>query len=261
MLLLPLSLGAGREGDAAPAAAPAVEIVGTAFRITLADGRVLADDGLVGVVLETADTDGRPLTVRVDGYRRDPLDPSGETVLYDLSTPDPATGAWTGLCDPGPDGTRAGFPLAGAWTAAGEHVAAAGVFGITCTSGAVGKCVRFGYRPWRTAPDGRPMWAYHQACVRALRADYCGDGRPHTRDGTAIDLYDRLGIERDEPAPGMSFEVAWGPDGALCVARTRWPDLVTPEALVRLCPERLAGRTGRSCAEDRAPGALLFTKS
>jgi hypothetical protein len=215
-------------------------------------------------VLDAADEEGRPLTIRVDGQRLDPLDPSGETVLYALSTPDPATGGWRDLCEPGPDGLRLGFPLAGAWTATGEHVPAPGTFGITCTAGAIGKCVRFGYRPWQTGPDGRSLWHHHQACVRLVRADYCGDGRSFTRNGTLIDLYDRLGIQEDEPAPGMRFEAAWSADGAACVARPRLPDLTTAAELVRRCPGRLAGRTGEGCREDAArdlAGVLLFNKS
>jgi hypothetical protein len=250
------------DGEALAAGVREVAIVGTALEVTLDDGRVLAGDGLLGAVLEAEDDRGGPLTARVDGLRPDPADPSGETVLYRLSNPDPAApGGWRDLCRPAPDGTRAGFPLAGAWTAAGEHVAAwPGAFSIACTSGAVGKCVRAGYRPWR----GRAMWDLHQACVRLFRADYCGDGRPHTRDGTRIDLYDRLGIQKDEPEPGMRFEAAWGPEGAVCVARPRRPELLAPEALEGLCPARLGGRTGPSCTEERArarPEALLFNKS
>jgi hypothetical protein len=170
------------------------------------------------------------------------------------------------LCAPGPDGMRAGFPLAGAWTAAGGHdPAAPSSFFITCTSGAIGKCVRLGYRPWAAGPDGRPRHDLHQTCVRALRADYCGDGRAHTVDGTRIDLYDPRSIQEDEPAPGMRFEAAWGPEGALCLARPRRPELTPPEALEGLCPARLAGRTGpAACGEDTAgglPGVLLLTKS
>src|SRR6202162_534078 len=40
-----------------------------------------------------------------------------------------------------------------------------------------GKCVRYGYHPWEQAPDGRPMRDYYDACVRMVRADYCGDVR------------------------------------------------------------------------------------
>jgi hypothetical protein len=42
--------------------------------------------------------------------------------------------------------------------------------------------------------------------VRLVRADYCGDGIGHTRNGTPIDLFDRIGIQPDEAAPGMTFE-------------------------------------------------------
>jgi hypothetical protein len=98
----------------------------------------------------------------------------------------------------------------------------------------------------------------HQACVRMIRADYCGDGRPHTRDGTRIDLYDRLGIQRDEPVPGMSFEAAWGPGGALCVRHARLPDVLDLERLAAECP-RLAARSGKACSEDEP--ALLYNRS
>ena len=96
---------------------------------------------------------------------------------------------------------------------------------------------------------------YYQTCVRLARADYCGDGVGHTRNGTPIDVFDRFGIQRDEPAPGMSFEAAWGMDGAVCVSHTRLPDVLSTEALRDLCPDRVA----RSC-DERTP-ALLYDRS
>jgi hypothetical protein len=72
-----------------------------------------------------------------------------------------------------------------------------------------------------------------------IRADYCGDGTPHTRDGTLMDLYDKAGINRDEPGPGMEFEAAWGPLGAVCVRRVRIPAIYSLDALRAACP-RLA---------------------
>ena len=39
-------------------------------------------------------------------------------------------------------------------------------FELVCTSGAQGKCARFGYAPWRQAPDGRPMIDWYNACIR-----------------------------------------------------------------------------------------------
>jgi len=56
------------------------------------------------------------------------------------------------------EGTRLGFPLAGRSDAAGILSSTDGsIFELACTSGAQGKCARFGYAPWRQAPDGRPM--------------------------------------------------------------------------------------------------------
>jgi ADYC domain len=79
---------------------------------------------------------------------------------------------------------------------------------ITCTGDAEGKCVRFGYKPWGHAADGTPLAPYYQACVRLVRADYCGDGVGHTRNGMPIDIFDRIGVQRDEPGPHMSLEAA-----------------------------------------------------
>jgi hypothetical protein len=263
-LLLAVGFGSGSGGGTAAAAGREVAVVGTEFRITLEGGRVLTGRDLLGIELDTEDTEGRRLTIRIDGLAPDPLDLTGEIMLYALSMSDLATGGWTPLCDPDPDGLSKGFPLAGIWTATGEHVAEPNRFAVTCTSGAIGKCVRFGYKPWATGPDGGSLWDLHQACVRMVRADYCGDGRPQTRSGTPINLYDRRGIQRDEPVPGMSFEAAWAPDGAVCVARPRLPDLVTLEELVRACPARLAGHIGPACSEaeaGKAPVAVLFNKS
>jgi hypothetical protein len=232
-----------------------VAVVGTEFRVTLADGRVLAQEDLVGMVLAVSDD----VAVRIDSVERDPGDPEGEIVLYGLSRLDPATGEARNLCRPDPDGRRLGFPLAGVWTADGRHVRSDTRFSLTCTSGTEGKCVRFGYRPWRTRPDGISLWDLHQACTRLLRADYCGDGQPHTRDGTRIALYDRLGIQPDGPTPGMSFEAAWGPDGAVCVRRVRWPDLLSLDTLAATCPRLTPDRLGPTCGE--AADALLFNRA
>ena len=241
-----------------------MEVHGTALQVRLADGRTLGPQELVGATLEAADEAGRPLTVRVDAVVPDPRDPKGEVLLYRMMALG-ADGAWRELCGPDPRGERWAFPLAGRWTASGEHLPAApGVFNVTCSSGAIGKCVRFGYKPWQRLPDGTSLWDHHQACVRMMRADYCGDGQSFTRDGTLIDLYDRLGLQKDEPAPGMRFEAGWGKDGAICVARVRIPEKVTLEELARRCPGRLAGRVGAACTEEEArrpPATLLLNKS
>jgi hypothetical protein len=96
-----------------------------------------------------------------------------------------------------------------------------------CTSGVVAKCLRWGYKPWKTVA-GRALADYHQACTRMARADYCGDGVTHTQEGTLIDLYDDLGIQQQSPpdllAP-LVFDAAWTTQGAYCMTKQRWLSL------------------------------------
>jgi hypothetical protein len=241
-------------------AAPAgtgVAVDGTTFRVSLPDGTVLDQQQLAGTVLTLGDGSGATRRVRIDAAEHDPRDPSGTVMLYALSEPDPDGGGWHNACQPDPDGRRLGFPLAGAFSPDGRYEPGHGGFLITCTGGAEGKCVRFGYQPWRTAPDGTAMLPHYQACVRLVRADYGGDGIGHTRNGMPIDLFDRVGIQADESAPGMTLEAAFGPDGAVCVAHPRVPD-VTLADLARTYP-RLSGHLGAAC-DERVP-ALLFVRS
>jgi hypothetical protein len=87
---------------------------------------------------------------------------------------------------------------------------------FSCTTGVIAKCVVWGYDPGKTGA------ALHQTCTRMARADYCGDGVPHTVNGTLIDLYDIEGIQVPVPDGGMPFEAGWGPDGAICVHKPRY---------------------------------------
>ena len=231
---------------------------GTLFHVTLPNGRVLSQDRLPGTVLTLGDGTGAQRRIRIDAVHADPRDPIGEVMLYALSEADPRTGAWRNACNPDPDGKRLGFPLPGAFTPDGAYQPRHPGVLITCTAGAEGKCVRFGYKPWRTISAGASLQPYYQTCVRLVRADYGGDGVGHTRNGTKIDIFDRIGVQRDEVAPGMTLEAVFGPAGAVCVAHTRLPDVLTMRDLVQQYP-RLAGHMGADC-DVTAPG-LLFVRS
>jgi hypothetical protein len=189
---------------------------------------------------------------------RDRQDPASEIVLYTFSEQDSESGEWRNLCLPDPDGRRLGFPLGGAFTSDGRYEAGPGRILFTCTGGAEGKCIRFGYKPWGFGPNNVSLSPYYQTCVRLVRADYCGDGIGHTRDGTPIDIFDGIGIQRDEPAPGMTFEAAWRADGAVCVRHTRLPDVLDSVSLATQCP-RLEHSINETCNE--AAPALLFNRS
>ena len=224
----------------------AIAVSGTRFEITGSDGAVLPQAALVGAVLAVKDAAGRNAQIRIDAAISDPRDPDGDVTLYRLATRDAADGEWRNPCTPGPDGLALGFPVSGIWTERGAHEREPNAFSLTCTSGAVGKCVRMGYHYWEPGADGAPMWELHEACTRLLRADYCGDGRSHTRDGTVVNVYDRFGIQRPDPEPSR-FEATWAADGAVCVRRTRLPDIATLGEVVRGCPERLAARSDEAC--------------
>jgi len=239
---------------------PSLEVVGTLFRVTMPDGRVLTSPELTGAVLDVADEAGRIMTVRIEAVARDPSDGDGDVWLHRFSVLDAGTEGFRELCTPAPDGTVAGFPVAGSWTSDRRHLRESSGFTVTCASGAVGKCVRFGYKPWLEA-QGVSLWDYHQSCVRMVTADYGGDGVGHTRDGTVIDPFDRLGIQRPELDPrgrALEFEAAWGPEGAICVRRTRIPELLSTDELIEHYPH-LAGRIGPDCSE--AVDALIWNRS
>ncbi len=235
-----------------------LEAVGTLFRATLSDGSVKEGADLVGMTL-VFDVEGSPVRVYIAGISPDPMDSTGSVFLHDFRL------AETGepLCDAAPDGQRTGFPLSGQMATDGRLLAASpSQFELICAAGALGKCVRFGYHPWQTTDDGQAMRSYYDACVRMVRADYCGDGQGWTRDGMAIDLWDDRGIQLTETRddPEYSFEAGWTPEGAVCVSHTRVPENITLDRLKAVCP-RLA--TMPACDEDaaRAAGALLFNRS
>jgi hypothetical protein len=91
-----------------------------------------------------------------------------------------------------------------------------GALTVACRGAALAKCVEFGYAPWKVK-DGVSMADFHQACTRMVRADYCGDGQPHTVNGTKIHVLDPIGVQKVDPTVSYVVEAEWGPDGAVCL--------------------------------------------
>jgi hypothetical protein len=254
-------------GQAVPDRIASVDVDGTAFRVQLVSGKVLSGSDLVGATLSLSQSgDAAPRKVKIESVKTDPMDPDHETLLYHLLAVDPHTGQTSEMCELNADGERWGFPVRGQWDAEGQHISDSG-YTLTCSDGAQGKCVRFGYKPWKTLANGTRLDAYHQACVRLVRADYCG-GHGTTRDGMLIDIYDTIGINAPDPkaaAAGVRFEAAWNPVGAVCVAHTRVPENVTLDELSKECP-RLVGHLGQAACTGVQVGsspehALLYNGS
>jgi hypothetical protein len=220
------------------------------FLLRLDDGRVLRREALVGATLIMNTAQGQ-VKARIDGVDEDAAAPGGSVPLYRLSVEDPTRGTFHNICQADARGRQAGFPIS-----RGEG------FDFTCTSGAEGKCILMGYRPWDDRTDA-PMRALHRACIHMVRADYGGDGRATTRDGMLIDVYDRFGIQEPSENP-MPFEAAWGADGALCVAHPRVIQNITLDDLAMRYPA-LNGRLGPgNCTHETMredPRALIFNRS
>ncbi|MEO0537615.1 MAG: ADYC domain-containing protein [Cyanobacteria bacterium P01_A01_bin.123] len=211
----------------------------------------------IGTTLTTSNVQGNARTIKIldaDVV----LNASGyETVLHTVAYQN-SEQLWQPLCNPNVEEDTRAVALPGQWDSTGSYLDNNEIT-FACTSGVIGKCVLWGYHPQQTV-EGYSLQDLHQACTRMARADYCGDGVSHTRDGTEIDIYDRLSIQMPTTHSAMAFEAAWGPDGAVWISRTRWPEAIT--YVHANCPERLQAE-GLSPEEIQArlPNALIFNDS
>jgi hypothetical protein len=200
---------------------------------------------------------------------------TGNTFLYALEQWVDDTASWQPACPPDTDGRNAAIPLAALWDEHGDRTTSSAMFTFGCTTGVIAKCYRWGYRPWVTGYGAGDLTTMHWTCTRLARADYCGDGIPHTHDGTLINVWDTL------PAPGpiqkhggllpplgMTFEAGWDTGGAVCLSRARWL-LDDGGLLASLCPDRLIppGLLGATVCNTAAevlafnPNARMFNES
>ncbi|HLL81990.1 MAG TPA: ADYC domain-containing protein [Longimicrobium sp.] len=172
----------------------------------------------VGASLTGTLGDGNLIPLRIDAISNG-QGPNGDLLMYSFSYRDPGTGTWNPGCVDALNNPVPAIPVMGRWdyrtgvAGGGAFIDDPSAFTFACTSGAVGKCVVDGYRPWASV-SGKSLAPYHQACTRLLRADYCGDGTSYTQNGRSVNLYDSLGIQIDT-APWL-VEAAWSPSGAVC---------------------------------------------
>ena len=118
------------------------------------------------------------------------------------------------------------IPLNGRWNyATGEFVDDPNFLTIACRGAALAKCIESGYRRDGTWNDGgttRNNRDLHEACVRMIRADYCGNGVATTMNGTLVDIFDKKETQTRSSDISLKLEAEWGPDGAHCINHTRW---------------------------------------
>ena len=196
---------------------------------------VLQGKELIGATLTSFDEQGRYLRLKIEDIQPDSQDKDREVYLYTVLYHSAPNNRWDTLCQTDPAGINQAIPLTGRWDKTGAYIDDNSIT-FTCTNGALAKCVRWGYKPWKSI-NGKSLRDYHQACTRMVRADYCGNGVGHTKDGTPIDVYDRLGIQKRTKKSGMSFEAGWNVDGAVYLKRIRFPE--ASSQLQQECPEKL----------------------
>ena len=237
----------------APAQATSVSLEGTVLRATLADGTSLAGRELAGRQLLL------PAGGDVLGLRIEAVQEEAGLFLYEMRLRDDS-GEWNNICEPDARGEGWAIPLGGHLAEDGQFEPDPQKLTLTCTSGVLGKCLRAGYRFWNAGAQALQRF---QACTRLYRADYCGDGRGWTADGTLIDVYDDAGVQSPEPGSALEFEAGWSPAGAVCVHHTRVPANIGLDELLRRCPRLAGAPSGEACteAEARRNGAILFNKS
>lgn len=220
-----------------------------------------------GAIIEAMNEAGVSARIRIDDIELDPKDSEKETYLYSVSVeesvaePESARQErWTHFCEPDAENVSKAMPIAGYWDETGRFVESTSKLTLACTNGVIGKCIRWGYKPWKSVALKR----LHLACVRMARADYCGNGVGHTKDGTLIDLFDTIGIQ-DREQGTMELEAGWSPEGATFLNRPRWQPLAS---IIEECPDKFQGRTAKefphiSVAEiqSRWPETLLFNDS
>jgi hypothetical protein len=118
--------------------------------------------------------------------------------------------------------------------------------------GAITKCMRqFRLNP-QQFPDA------FLACIRMVRADYCGDGHPHTYGGTEISVATPLNpMTTAECTDGRCFEASWSRNGAICIARPRW----TGESMdFDACRDQFTPTGALLCRGDPTQG-IVFSRS
>lgn len=194
-------IGVGRDGSLIGISTTSTplsgeSVVGSMWKGRLTNGRAIAirvDEAMQGSGTNSDVWSYRFSFKRVDGWQPLCVDTAGNSIFADT-----VTGSWN-LAEGVPGG--------------GSYHPHTDKFTVACRGTAVAKCVELGYKPWTGHSDEMA------SCVRAVRADFCGDGTPFTVHGTLINLFDDDGIQSD--SVDWVPEAEWHPDGATCVSKKK----------------------------------------
>jgi len=155
---------------------------------------------------------------------------------------------WAPLCGVDSDNVPVrAVAVAGVWGTSGTYAASSLNFTFACRAKTIAKCVELGYTTFEGYADQLA------ACVRLLRADYCGTGVSNTVDGTLVNLYDNVGVQLDTEA--WSPEAEWTPAGARCINTNSNARYQLTGAAAPACAKN---EMTASCGTSFAKGAVLI---
>jgi hypothetical protein len=203
--------------ELAGVAVTGIGLSATIFTGRTVDGTPMSGAAFVGTTMNGIKPDGTVLKLRIDAMTPLPA-PNADLFGYTVSF-DGAGGVREYICglDSGGQPVRA-IPVTGTWnygqgvSGGGSFTPSTTAFTFACRGMAIGKCIELGYRPWQAAPGGGTLQDHLNACTRALRADYCGDGKSYTLNGTLINLYDSVPVQTDTES--WPIEAEWTANGA-----------------------------------------------
>ena len=181
------------------------------------NGVAVSGAGVVGTTLNGVLTTGATLPIRIDSAQLLAA-PNNDVWAYGLSYQSGTS--WLPLCGAGVQAVA----LKGTWnygasvTNGGAWTTSTTQFTFGCRGAALAKCVELGYKPWKTV-GSTLLQNHHLACVRSIRADYCGNGKSYTANGTQINIYDNKGIQAD--AASWPVDAEWTTTGARCIHSAR----------------------------------------
>ncbi|HEY0192680.1 MAG TPA: ADYC domain-containing protein [Kofleriaceae bacterium] len=213
---------------------------------SLTDG---TSTSLVGSTWNATTSAGGTVKLRVDSVTAGTA-PNTDLGFYGISYQ--SSSGWSPLCgvDTSSKPIQA-VAVAGVWGPVGSDATAYQVsatqFTLACRSKTIAKCEEMGYKPFK----GYGLQL--QSCVRLLRADYCGDGKAYTVDGTTVNLYDNLGVQTDTQA--WPAEAEWNASGAVCINSAndaRWE--LTQASL----PSCMSAKKSTTCGTKFSTGSLLI---
>ena len=162
-------------------------------------------------------------------------------------------GAETYVCDADSEGLHTSIPIKDITVdrATGDMTARSKTAYLACTSGAIGKAISWGYRPWERS------LAEFELATRMVRADYCLDGTSWTEPGLSLQVRDKYSIN-SFVRPEDPTEVVWTSAGTACVTQPRNPLYLANEVT---CDGQPLPACPTETTMASFPGTVFWTKN